>query len=151
MKRFIFIILISANAIFYSCNGNQPKDSNKEYVVHLTNDDFKTKVFDYEKNKQWKYLGNKPAIIDFYANWCGPCRQLSPIIEEIAKEYNGKIIVYKVNTDVERILTNNLGITNLPTLIFIPLNEQPQATMGALPKETLVKIINEFLLKNNTK
>jgi thioredoxin 1 len=87
-----------------------------------------------------------PVIIDFYADWCGPCRQLSPRIEEIAKEYAGKIIVYKVNTDKERELSQKLGIQSLPTLLFIPMKGQPQATMGALPKETLVKAVNEVLL-----
>jgi len=114
----------------------------------LTNDLFKKQIFDYEINKQWKFEGSLPVIIDFYADWCGPCRQLSPRVEEIAKKYAGKIVVYKVNTDEEKILAQNMGIQSLPTLLFIPLKGQPQATMGALPTETLEKAIREVLLVN---
>ncbi len=139
---FLLVAMLTTN-----CNAGDPKPASKGDIIHLTKATFKTQIFDYEKNKQWKYLGNKPAIIDFYADWCGPCRMMSPILEQIAKEYKGQIIVYKVNTDVERELSSNLGITSLPTLVFIPLEGQPQATMGAMPKENLVKIVNEVLLK----
>lgn len=115
-------------------------------VINLTYDSFKKLVFDYEKNKEWKYEGSKPAIIDFYADWCAPCRQLSPIVEEVAKEYAGKIIVYKVDTQKEEKLAASLGIQSLPTLLFIPAKGKPQASMGAIPKETLVKAINDVLL-----
>ncbi len=115
-------------------------------VVHLTNEQFKKVVFNYETSSEWKYLGNKPAIIDFYADWCGPCRIMSPRIEEIAREYAGKIVVYKVNTDKEQQLAANLGIQSLPTLVFIPQHGQPQASLGAIPKESLIKAINEILL-----
>jgi thioredoxin len=115
-------------------------------VVQLTNDSFKKTIFNYELNKEWKFEGNKPAIIDFYADWCAPCRQLSPLVEEIAKEYAGKIDVFKVDTEKERILAQKLGITELPTLLFIPAKGNPQITVGALPKENLVKAINEILL-----
>jgi len=125
---------------------NEPKAAPSVNVVHLTNETFKKLVFNYEANKEWKYEGTKPAIIDFYADWCAPCRQLSPLVEEIAKEYAGKIVVYKVDTEKEKLLTQALGITSLPTLIFIPAKGKPQAAMGALPKETLVKAINEVLL-----
>ena len=123
-----------------------PEGNKNVSVIYLTNESFKQLVFNYEKNKEWKYEGNKPAIIDFYADWCSPCRQLSPIIDELAKEYSGQIIVYKVNTDKEKLLSQNLGIQSLPTLLFIPLKGVPQAAMGALPKETLVQVINEVLL-----
>lgn len=121
-------------------------ESNSTEVVFLTYDSFKKLVFDYEKNKEWKYAGTKPAIIDFYADWCAPCRQLSPIVEEVAKEYSGKIVVYKVDTEKEQKLAGSLGIQSLPTLLFIPVEGKPQVSLGAIPKETLVQAINDVLL-----
>ncbi len=115
-------------------------------VIHLTEASFKELVFNYDKNKEWKYEGSKPAIIDFYADWCAPCRQLSPIVEELAKEYSGKIIVYKVDTEKERKLAQEIGISALPTLLFVPVKGKPQVSMGALPKPTLEKAINDILL-----
>ncbi|HEX3006290.1 MAG TPA: thioredoxin, partial [Bacteroidales bacterium] len=126
--------------------GEQKKEEPKAIVTHLNKSTFQKMVFNYEANKQWKYEGTQPAIIDFYADWCGPCRQVSPIIEELAKEYKGKIVVYKVDTDAERELAQNLGIQSLPTLLFVPVQGRPQAAMGALPKEDLIKAINEVLL-----
>ena len=113
--------------------------------IHLTTSEFKQLVYNFEANKNWKYEGKVPAIVDFYASWCGPCRKLAPIIEEIAKEYSGKVIVYKVDTDAEQMLSSSLGISSLPTLLFIPLIGQPQASLGLLPKETIVKAINDVL------
>jgi len=139
-KLFISIALLFAVFI------NGYSKENTGTVIHLTNDQFKKMIFNYEVNKEWKYLGNKPAIIDFYADWCGPCRKMAPQLEEIAKQYSGKLIVYKVDTDKERQLSASLGIQSLPTLIFIPQNGKPQASMGAIPKETLIKAINEVLL-----
>ena len=98
------------------------------------------------KDKVWQYEGNLPVIIDFYASWCGPCRMLSPMVEEIAKQYAGKIVVYKVDTDAERLLAQNMGISSLPTLLFIPVKGQPQTSMGLIPKETLMKAVNDILL-----
>ena len=115
-------------------------------VVELTNEVFKQKVFNYEINKTWKFEGNLPVIIDFYATWCGPCRQLSPLVEEMAKKYDGKIVVYKVDTDKEQLLAQSMGIQNLPTLLFIPAKGQPRSTMGAIPRETLEKAIAEVLM-----
>lgn len=142
MKKLLFsaaIIVLLVSSAF----GQQKSGSN---IIHLNNDQFKKLIFNYETNKEWKYLGNKPAIIDFYADWCGPCRSMAPRLEEVSKEYAGKIIVYKVNTDKEQLLSANLGIQSLPTLVFIPQNGKPQATMGAMPKDALVKAINEVLL-----
>lgn len=156
MKKHLLILIIMLPFFLNECKADNPPHPvtksetaagvSANPVVQLTNDDFKKLIFNYELNKEWKYEGNKPAIIDFYADWCPPCRQLSPLVEEIAKEYAGKIAVFKVDTDKERILSQTLGITNLPTLLFIPVNGKPQATMGALPKESLVKAINEILL-----
>lgn len=147
MNRYFVIIALGLIFVLRPViAGNPDKANNSEgKVIHLTNATFKQKVFNYEKNTQWKYEGTMPAIIDFYANWCGPCKQLSPRLEEIAKEYKGKVIVYKVNTDVERELAQSLGVTSLPTLLFIPVKGQPQAATGALPKESLVQAINEVL------
>jgi thioredoxin 1 len=117
-------------------------------VVHLTTQDFKDKVFNYENTKEWKYEGSLPAIVDFYADWCGPCKMVAPILEELAKEYSGKIIVYKVDTENERELASVFGIQSIPTLLFIPKDGQPQAAMGALPRQTFEKVIKDVLLKN---
>lgn len=122
------------------------KKETKEHVVQLTDLTFKQKIYDYSKNKDWKFEGSMPCIVDFYADWCGPCRRVSPILDEIAKEYSGKLIVYKVNTDKEQILSSSLGIQSLPTILFIPVTGKPQAIMGAYPKEELLKLVN-FILK----
>ena len=120
----------------------------KAVVKHLTKAEFLEKVWNYEKNsKEWKYEGDKPCIIDFYTTWCGPCKRLSPILEELAKEYDGKIIVYKVNTEVERELASVFQVRSIPTLLFCPLKANPQINVGALPKEQLVEAINKVLLK----
>ena len=117
-------------------------------TVHLTTADFKEKVFNYENSKEWKYEGTLPAIIDFYADWCQPCKMVAPVLEELASEYAGKIMVYKVNTEEEMELASVFGIQSIPTLLFIPKDGQPQAAMGALPKQTFEKAIKDILLKN---
>jgi thioredoxin 1 len=117
-------------------------------TVHLTAADFKEKVFNYETNKEWKYEGTLPAIIDFYADWCQPCKMVAPVLEDLASEYAGKIMIYKVNTEEEQELASVFGIQSIPTLLFIPKEGQPQAAMGALPKQTFEKVIKDVLLKN---
>ena len=117
-------------------------------VVHLTAQDFKEKVFNYETGKEWKYEGNLPAIIDFYADWCSPCKMVAPILEDLAREYSGKIMIYKVNTENEQELASVFGIQSIPTLLFVPKTGQPQAAMGALPRQTFEKVIQDVLLKN---
>lgn len=115
-------------------------------VVHITKADFLKKVYDFEKNPdEWKYLGSQPAIVDFYADWCGPCRQLSPVLDELAKEYSGKLTIYKVNVDNERGLASFFGIRSIPTLLFIPMKEKPQRSLGALSKTELKGIIKDVL------
>ncbi|MDY0098798.1 MAG: thioredoxin [Bacteroidales bacterium] len=118
-------------------------------VVHLTTQEFKEKIFNYETNKEWKYEGSLPAIVDFYADWCMPCKMVAPILEELANEYSGKIVVYKVNTEVEQELAAVFGIQSIPTLLFIPKDGQPQAAKGALPKNTFEKVIKDILLKTS--
>ena len=115
-------------------------------VVHITKADFLKKVYDFEKNPdEWKYLGSQPAIVDFYADWCGPCRQLSPVLDELAKEYSGKLTIYKVNVDNERGLATFFGIRSSPTLLFIPMMGKPQRSLVALSKTELKGIIKDVL------
>ena len=115
-------------------------------VVHITKADFLKKVYDFEKNPdEWKYLGSQPAIVDFYADWCGPCRQLSPVLDELTKEYSGKLTIYKVNVDNERGLATFFGIRSIPTLLFIPMKGKPQRSLGALSKTELKGIIKDVL------
>ena len=115
-------------------------------VVHITKADFLKKIYDFEKNPdEWRYLGSQPAIVDFYADWCGPCRQLSPVLDELAKEYSGKLTIYKVNVDNERGLATFFGIRSIPTLLFIPMKGKPQRSLGALSKTELKGIIKDVL------
>ena len=151
MGKSVLVTAMILSVFFVNCNSEKPsaglaKDNDKQNVITLNNESFKTKVFNYEDNKEWKYEGKEPAIIDFYADWCAPCRQLSPLIDEIAKEYDGKLVVYKVDTEKEKVLAQDMGISGLPTLLFVPAKGSPQMSMGALPKESLVKAINEVLL-----
>ena len=112
-------------------------------IEHLTNESFKEKVFNYEANKEWKFEGTRPAIIDFYADWCGPCKMVAPILEELSKEYDGKVDIYKVDTEAERELAGAFGIQSIPSILFIPIEGQPQMAMGALPKETFKQAFAE--------
>ncbi len=113
---------------------------------HLTKADFLTKVFDYENNKEWKYQGELPALIDFWADWCQPCKMVAPVLEELSEEYEGKIKIYKVNTEIEQELGAVFGIRSIPSLLFIPKEGKPQMAVGALPKETLKEAIENVLL-----
>ncbi len=117
-------------------------------LEHLTKDTFKEKVFNYETNKEWKYEGPRPAIIDFYADWCGPCKIVAPILEELKSEYGDKLDIFKVDTESERELSSVFGIRSIPSLLFIPLEGQPQMAMGALPKDTFKKAISDVLKVN---
>ena len=114
-------------------------------LEHLTEETFKQKVFNYEANKDWKFEGQRPAIIDFYADWCGPCRLVTPILEELKSEYGDKLDIYKVDTESETQLSSLFGIRSIPSLLFVPLEGQPQMAMGALPKETFVKAFKDVL------
>lgn len=115
-------------------------------TIKMTTQDFKDKVFNYDVEKDWKYQGSLPAIIDFYADWCGPCKMVAPVLEELADEYEGRLLIYKVDTDVEQELSSVFGIQSIPTLLFIGSDGEPMMQPGALPKHVLKKVIEENLL-----
>jgi thioredoxin len=112
---------------------------------HLTAQTFKEKVFNYEVNKEWKFEGSLPCMIDFYADWCGPCKMVAPVLEELSEEYDGKLNIYKVNTEEEQELSAVFGIQSIPSLLFVPSDGQPQMAMGALPKDTFKQAIKDVL------
>ena len=114
-------------------------------IEHLTKETFLKKVFNYEENKEWKFEGEKPCIIDFYADWCGPCKMVAPVLEELAGDFDGKIDVYKVNTEEQQELASAFGIRSIPSFLFVPAEGQPQMAMGALPKDTFVKAFKDVL------
>jgi len=114
-------------------------------MEHLTKETFQQKVFNYEVNKDWKFEGDKPCIIDFYADWCGPCKQVAPVLEELAKEYDGKIDIYKIDTEDQQELAAALGIRSIPSILFCPKEDKPQMSMGALPRESFVSAIKDVL------
>ncbi len=114
-------------------------------VEFLNEETFKQKVFNYEENKEWKYEGDIPCMIDFYADWCQPCKMVAPILDELAEEYDGKIYIYKIDTEAERNLAGMFGIQSIPSLLFVPVEGQPQMAVGALPKETFKKAIADVL------
>lgn len=154
MRKFLLpmLLLIVSTACSYS-QSNQSKSSSKQKdkdnmkTIELTKADFISKVANYEVSpNEWKYLGDKPALIDFYATWCGPCKAIAPVLEELAKEYGDSIYIYKINTETEQELASVFGIRSIPSLLFIPMGEQPQMAQGAMPKEALKKAIDEVLL-----
>jgi thioredoxin 1 len=117
-------------------------------MEHLTKETFLKKVFNFEANKDWKFEGDLPCIIDFYADWCQPCKMVAPILEELSEEYKGKVNIYKVDTEQEVELAGAFGIRSIPSILFCPKDGQPQMAMGALPKETFKQAISDVLLKN---
>ena len=153
----VLFILLTATAC--AGNGNKNKELSNNVtkqkegektmtVVHLTKAEFLNKVYNFEKNPNaWKFEGNKPAIVDFFATWCGPCKALSPIMEELAQEYNGKVDIYKIDVDQEEELAAAFGVRSIPTLLFIPMQGKPTITQGAMPKAELKRMIDEHLLK----
>ena len=150
----LVLFLISVVLLLVSCSMSAKSDKNETggvaaqgEVVVLNKADFLTKVYNYEKNQsEWVYEGTKPCIVDFYADWCGPCKKVSPILKELAGEYKNDIIIYKINVDNEKELAAAFGIQSIPTLLFIPAKGKPQIAQGALSKEQFVEQINGFLL-----
>ncbi|MCQ2344616.1 MAG: thioredoxin [Paludibacteraceae bacterium] len=141
MKK-ILLSLVVITSFLYSCAQEQ-----KVEIRHITKAEFLENVWNYEANpNEWKYEGKLPCIVDFYASWCGPCRRLAPILEELQQEYQGKIIIYKVNTETERELAAAFGIQSIPTLLFCPMDRQPSISKGLVPKEALEKAIEQNLL-----
>jgi len=122
-----------------------PKENRSDFVESLTKDKFLQKVFNYEQNEEWKFEGELPCIIDFYADWCGPCKIVEPILQELAQEYQGKLNIYRVDTQAQQELAAAFGIQSIPSMLFVPLNDEPQMVVGALPKKTLKKAIKDVL------
>ena len=151
MKKLIFASIMLV-ALLSAC-GEKVKENKQEKQkptgsIHLTKAEFLTKVTNFETNPtEWKYLGDKPSIIDFYATWCGPCKTVAPILEEIANEYKGKIYVYKIDVDAQPEIAAAYGIQSIPTILFCPMTGNPQMTQGAMPKEAFTKTVVEVLLK----
>ncbi|MCL2596690.1 MAG: thioredoxin [Paludibacter sp.] len=155
-KIFIFLAIllpfISCNKVKKTENNTQElltqKENKKMGTLHLTTAEFKAKIFDFTANNEWKYEGDKPCLVDFYADWCGPCRMVAPILEDLAAEYGDKIYIYKVDTDAEQEVAAAFGIQSIPSLLFVPMNGEPQMMMGALPKADLKRAIEEVLFNN---
>ena len=116
-------------------------------TIKLTADKFKSDIFDYTTEKEWSFKGERPAIIDFYADWCGPCKMVAPIMEELSEEYVGKVDIYKVDTEVEQELSSVFGIRSIPSMLFIPMEGQPMMQPGALPKDAFKEVIEKELLQ----
>lgn len=154
MRKLKGLLMISVVLLLVSCSMSAKSDKKETEnvaatgeVVVLNKADFLTKVYNFEKNQtDWVYEGNKPCIVDFYAEWCGPCKKIAPILKELAEQYKNEIIVYKVNVDNEKELAAAFGIQSIPTLLFIPKNGKPQLAQGALSKEQFIEQINSFLL-----
>jgi len=135
--------------LHHTFNNKETLKSKKDnrMTEHLTKEAFLKKVFDYENNKEWTFSGEKPCVIDFYADWCGPCKMVAPVLEELSEEYKDEINVYKIDTEKEQELAGVFGIRSIPSLLFCPKDDKPQMAMGALPKEALKEAIDNVLLK----
>ena len=143
------MIVLSFSFAVISCSNSSSSASaneNKTGTIHLTASEFKEKVFDYSNSRDWKYKGTEPCIVDFYASWCGPCKRIAPVLEDLSAEYKGKIKIYKVDIDQEKDLAAAFGIESIPTIYFCPVGGNPRIEYGAIPKENIVEIINTTLL-----
>ena len=155
MRKTRYAFILSAVMVIVPCcrnsgGDNQQNTNNKEkkmQTIHLTKSEFLAKVADYETSpNEWKYLGDRPAVIDFYASWCGPSKMIAPILEELAAEYGDSIYIYKINTEEEQELAAAFGIQSIPTLLFVPMEGAPQMAQGAMPKNALKEAIDKVLL-----
>jgi thioredoxin 1 len=117
-------------------------------TINMTTEDFKNNVFDYTTNKEWDFKGDKPAVIDFYADWCGPCQMIAPILEKLSDKYGDDLVIYKVDTEKEMELSQVFGIRSIPTMLFIPMGKQPMLQPGALPENVLEEVIEKELLSS---
>lgn len=140
MRRMILIAFLSLVAFV----GLRADD-----VRYLTTAQFSERIFDYKNNKDWKFKGDKPCVIDFYTTWCGPCKRLAPIMEELSQTYCDQVVFYKVDTERERELAYLFGINSIPQVLYIPMEGKPMLLQGLYPKENIVQIIEEFLLKKD--
>jgi thioredoxin len=141
-------ILITLAILAFGLTVNAQEEKKESKVQHLTYKEFLKKVWDFEKNPNtFVYKGEVPAIVDFYADWCGPCRRVAPIMELLAEEYDGKLVIYKVNTQNETELAKAFQIRSIPSVLFIPMEGQPMMQVGALPEEGYRQVIQERLLK----
>ena len=138
MKRLISIAMMVCCAWLTLC---------AEDVVYLTTDQFRERIFDYKTEREWNYRGNRPCVIDFYTTWCGPCKRLAPIMEELSQAYCDQVVFYKVDTERERELAYTFGINSIPQVLYIPVEGKPMLLQGLYPKENIIGIIDEFLLK----
>ena len=145
MKKLIGLLFAS---ILFAGFSVQSQDEEKIKPEHLTVETFKTLVYNYEANpEEWVFEGDKPCVVDFYADWCKPCKLIAPIMEELANEYKGEVNIYKINTEQQRELSKVFGVRSIPTVLFVPMKGKPQMSQGALPKESFKQAIDEFLLE----
>ena len=157
LKTSILCLLLGLSSCLYAGNGHntnkgkeKPKTEQKSLVKHLNREEFKKLVVNVD-TEGWNYLGDKPCVLDFYASWCGPCRMISPFLDDLSKEFKDQVYIYKINIDEEKDLARYFGASSIPLLVFIPKEGQPQASRGALPKEEIRNAINTVLLNKSTK
>ena len=139
MKKKLFSLAL----ILFVCTSVMAED-----VIYITTAQFRERIFDYKTSKEWKYKGDKPCVIDFYTTWCGPCKRLAPIMEELSQKYKGQVVFYKADTERETELAMVFGINSIPQVLYIPVKGKPMILKGLYPKENMIQIIDEFLLKN---
>lgn len=152
MKRIVTFIFLFAIVSVLCCTieAQSSRTSAESKTIKLDKAAFLKRVVNFEKSPTvWNYLGDKPAVIDFYADWCGPCRRLAPLLDELAAEYDGQVYIYKVNVDKEKEIAEAFGITSLPTIVFVPMKGNPSAGTGFLPKETLRGAIKDILFEKD--